>query len=398
MRRNDLNKGIYSNIKIPEDMKQSLIADVKKGKRNADVRFRYSTALMAIGIIGALGVGGFGASAAYMSYKNRMQEMTVQEKTDYKEELAADTYNTETEAMTRQLTDDEHKRYLELEDEYYKNCVFPKNSMRIVEKESDLSGDELAFVEELNKIHVPEGELSDEELLQLIDHTAKYIYTIEENNKAGQSSAAESLPQTVSEEEQTDPDAEEAVTEDEYDAAFEVSPEDQETIRAQSIALVKEFSGIDIDDSWDINISGYSWSKLDGFDEDWDSYEVWISESDAPNATFFQLQIPLNEEGIFIFNSGGKDILSYHDYTREEAEPYVEEGKAAVLEYVNEHFGLGEPDKVEIYGFENAAGEQIGSEEIGYTLHYGENEIEVYRNIDNGNITSVIGKGLLKNR
>jgi hypothetical protein len=181
MRRNDLNQDVYTNINIPDEMVEGLVSDLKKGRRRADIRFRYSTAIMALIILGVVGLGSFGVSAAYMTYKNRIQDMSEEEKADYEQELSNDVYDTTSEARVRDLTQSEYERYLELEDAYYKEGVFPKNILKHVETMNEISPDELAFVEELNKINMPAGELTDEQLLQLIDHEAKYIYTIEQN-------------------------------------------------------------------------------------------------------------------------------------------------------------------------------------------------------------------------
>ena len=65
-----------------------------------------------------------------------------------------------------------------------------------------------------------------------------------------------------------------------------------------------------------------------------------------------------------------------------------------MLNFVNEKFGLGEPDKIVIGGFENAVGDAITSGEILYELYYGDNNISVSWNITNEQVYSVIGKGL----
>ena len=67
MRRNDLNQDVYTNINIPDEMVEGLVSDLKKGRRRADIRFRYSTAIMALIILGVVGLGSFGVSAAYMT-------------------------------------------------------------------------------------------------------------------------------------------------------------------------------------------------------------------------------------------------------------------------------------------------------------------------------------------
>ncbi len=389
MRQDDLNKGLYSNINISEEMMEGLIADVNQGKRSGDLRFRYSTAIMALIIVGVVGFGGLGASAAYISYKNRIQEMPAEEQQVYEKELETDVYETRDESMTRAFTKEEYRRYLELEDEYYKNAKFPENILKHVEKLSEISEAELAFVEEINKIHLPEGELTDEQLLQLIDHQAKYDYTIEQNAEA-EAAAEEAAGEEADDEATPEEDAYARVS-------FDLSANDEESIKSQSIALVKEFFGEEIDDSWDCQIFGNDWSELEGFDESWDSYSVSFSESEAPNATFYQLMIPKHEGGIFSINCGGKKYYGDNtEFTRTEAEAYFDEGEKAVRQFMKEMFGLGDADRVEIFGFENEEGGEMTSQDIFYELYYGEDYVSVSWNILNKQVYTVTGRGLLK--
>ena len=83
MRARDIDKNLLNNLEISEEMKQDLIANVKQGKRTSNREFRYSTGLMAACIVGVVAFSGAGASAAYLSYKNRVENMPKQEKEEY---------------------------------------------------------------------------------------------------------------------------------------------------------------------------------------------------------------------------------------------------------------------------------------------------------------------------
>lgn len=364
MRQDKINKELYDNINISEEMMESIIKDVNKGRRRADFRFRYSTAILAFIIIAVAGFGGLGVSAAYLSYKNRVEEMPESEKQVYQQELSEDVYNTDDEARTRSLTDTERQRYMELEEAYYTDGVFPQDIMKHVEKLDEISADELAFVEEINKIHMPEGEMSDEQLLQLIDHQAKYLYTMEKN--AEENGWVEE-------------------TEDNIPAS------EKQAIKEQCVALIKEYYGAEINDSWNCDIIDNDWDGL------WATYDVRFSENDSPSSTFYQFLIPKQEGGMFMCNCGGKDYFKdTKEYSRQEAEAFVEKGKEAVLKFVKENFGLGEPERIEILGFENGLGEEIPSSEICFQLYYGEDPVEIDWNIDQEKIFTISGYGLLK--
>ena len=256
MKRDDLNQNIYTNVNISDEMVDSLVSDLNKGRRHADVRFRYSTAIMAVMILGVVGLGSIGASAAYMSYKNRIQEMSEEEKADYEQELDNDVYNTASEARVRDLTQSEYERYLELEDAYYKDGVFPQNILKHVKTLDEIAPDELAFVEEINKINMPESELTDEQLLQLIDHQAKYYYTIEQN--AEEELAAEKEPAEENGEEWPD-DWGEPFMDDIY---FEVTVEDEAAAKEKAFSLLKDIYGESITDSWNCSVYGCDFSSF----------------------------------------------------------------------------------------------------------------------------------------
>ena len=279
MREHNIDKNLISNIEISDEMRESLIKDVKSGKRSKDTRFRYSTALTALCVIGVLVIGGGSASAAYLSYKNRVNDMPQEEKQEYAEELGNDTYNAVDESMTRSLSGSEKERLAELQNSYYKDGVFPKENMLFLEKLSELKPDMLAYVKEDNMIHLPEGEMTDEQLLQYIDHEAKYIYTMEENTEQA--------------------DTEQTSEENEV-KTVEVSAKDEETLKQDTKDLIKEIYGEEVNDSWIFDAYEMDWSDTEGYDESWDGYEITWSESDAPNAKTYQITIPKKSNGRFI--------------------------------------------------------------------------------------------------
>ena len=396
MRRDDLNSDIYTNVNISDEMVDSLVADLNKGRRHADIRFRYSTAIMALIILGVVGFGSIGASAAYISYKNRIQDMSEEEQADYVKELENDVYNTASEVRVRDLTDSEYARYLELEDAYYNNGVFPENILKHVERLDEIDPDELAFVEELNKINMPEGEMTDEQLLQLIDHEAKYIHTIEQNAQE-QLAAEEEAQAAEGDEELSEEWPEDWGTPFMDDIIFDVTPEEEAAIKAQAFALAKEFFGEDINDSWNCTVTGYDFSSWYDGDQGWVNYDIQLSESDAPNATFYQITIPKHTDGVLMLNCGGKKYYADRtEYTRQEAEAFRAEGEKAVLAFVKDKFGLGTPDKIEIGGFINAMDEEITSSDIVYYLYYGEETVAVQWNINTKKMYSISGRGLLE--
>ena len=370
MRKHDIDKNLISNIEISDEMRESLIQDVKSGKRSKNIKFRYSTALAALCVIGVLVIGGGSASAAYLSYKNRVNDMPQEEKQEYAEELGNDTYNAVDESMTRSLTKSEKERLAELQNSYYKDGVFPKENMSFLETLSELKPDILAYVKEDNMIHLPEGEMTDEQLLQYIDHEAKYIYTMEEN-----------IEQTSEEDEVK---------------TIEVSAKDEETLKQDTKDLIKEIYGEEVNDSWIFDAYEMDWSDTEGYDESWDGYEITWSESDAPNAKTYQITIPKRSDGRFIINRYGMDVFaSCEDYTWEEAQEYLPQGEETVKKFVKDNFGLGEPDRIEYGGTSTVDGEPTESAWVAFELYYGDDYVVVHWLISTDEVNSIMGENLI---
>ena len=54
-----------------------------------------------------------------------------------------------------------------------------------------------------------------------------------------------------------------------------------------------------------------------------------------------------------------KQVEPYIEYTRQEAEAFMDEAKAGASKFMKDHFGMGEPDSYEISGFTNFDGDDI---------------------------------------
>ena len=181
--RNDINADLFDNIEISDEMKKDIFNGCKVGKRSSDFRFRHSGALLAALIIGVVGLTGAGASAAaILTFSSRMEEMPVEERQAYKQEVKNDTFISTDEGFSRELTGEEIHRVIRLERDYYDRNRFPKEEMPHYEKASDRASDELAYVVSDNIVYLPDT-MTDEQLLQYIDHDAKTRYINNEQLK-----------------------------------------------------------------------------------------------------------------------------------------------------------------------------------------------------------------------
>ena len=374
MREYDINKKLVSNIEMSDEMKQELITNVKNGKRTSDKRFRYSSALMALCIVGAIAISGGSASAAYFSYKNRVENMSQKEQEGYQEVLEADDYYTCGDSMTRELTKAEKKKLIKLQDEYYKNGVFPEESVALLDKLSELKPGQLAYVAEDNKLHLPEAEMTDEQILQFIDYQAKYAYTIEKSveETEAETEASEEVDEVkVSEDENAEVNSE-ADTVALLDFSLDVSSGDKEVLKAQSKELIKQIYGEELDDTWSFYVN------------------TW-AESDAPDAKTYVIDIPMNEDGNWIINKYGLEVfVDAEDYTWDEAQKYLDQGETAVKDFAREKLGLGEPDKIDYHEFQGECAWVI------YKLHYGDKSVSISWVISTVDITTILGKDMMR--
>lgn len=124
-----------------------------------------------------------GTTAAAMGvlslYRQRMEDMTKQEIEDFCQ-LA---YAGETNNLNRPFTAEEYARYQALAEEYEQNGLFPIKTLPILTDAASYRGQGVAVDASTRTIYLPEGTLSDEELLQIIDFNHKMTYSIYEANQ-----------------------------------------------------------------------------------------------------------------------------------------------------------------------------------------------------------------------
>ena len=108
--------------------------------------------------------------------RERMEEMAQEEKSAYVETVeeaavAAD-------GFSRAYTEQEKARYQELAQKYQEG-VFPESALPQVKSEEEAAGYEFCYLVPAATFCLPERELTDEELLEIIDFTVKrdYAYT-----------------------------------------------------------------------------------------------------------------------------------------------------------------------------------------------------------------------------
>lgn len=165
-----------TDIYIPHKMEQKLIQACMKRKHVKNKVFFYPKLAAAILSIVILGTSGLGVYATVNYVKQRMENMPEQEIEQFEtinnsaSEINADTYS-------REYSPEETKRSGELSVQYHKG-TFPQGSIKQVQTDDGSITDELYYVIETSTFMLPDRELTDEELLQLIDFIYKRDYSL----------------------------------------------------------------------------------------------------------------------------------------------------------------------------------------------------------------------------
>lgn len=138
-----------------------------------------------------------GAGAAINLYIQRMNSLNEEEMLTYNSEVQ----NTDKEAdsFSRQLSKLERDKMLEFREEYETEGRFTTKEILKVQKKSEVVHGELCFCVENSTFYLPKQELTDDELLQIIDFMEKRDYSVRKKNSVSELPSSEN--EKVSEDE-----------------------------------------------------------------------------------------------------------------------------------------------------------------------------------------------------
>lgn len=163
-----------NSIEIKAEMQEEMIWNIKRRKGQKQYRMRKAAA--AVMAIAAVGVAGIPVSAFVNSViQERMEEVPQEELNAITEEM----YGQEAGAdgFSRAYTEQEERRMEELYQQY-QTGVFPTGEVLRVDSVEEAEENEFYFLATDSVFYLPDRELTDEELLEIIDFNQKRDYAL----------------------------------------------------------------------------------------------------------------------------------------------------------------------------------------------------------------------------
>lgn len=187
MKLQDL-KNAVNNIEIDEDMQDEILQNVLERTKESSAglvqrkahRKKISgfprVAATAAGVLLAVGIIGIPVRALVSSLvQERMEEIPAEEHQQMVEML--DSQEVGADSYIREYTKEERDRMSELYAQYQQG-VFPKGELPQVDSVEEAEKLELCYLTTTSSFYLPDRELTDEELLQLIDFEVKRNYAL----------------------------------------------------------------------------------------------------------------------------------------------------------------------------------------------------------------------------
>lgn len=188
-----------NSIQITDKMQEEMIRNIKmqhKKKKKAPRMARVAAAAASVIIIsGALSIP---VRALVNSIiQERMEKEPVEEMTAIVEDL--DSQQVDSDSFSRAYTEEEKSRLHELAGQY-QTGTFPSGELFQAQSTEDAENRELYFLVTNSTFYLPDRELTDEELLEIIDFYAKREYAV--TKRAEEESADEIAEQKEKKEQQ----------------------------------------------------------------------------------------------------------------------------------------------------------------------------------------------------
>ena len=174
---------IINQVNMDQAMKQRLYEKCIEKKDEKYMKLRYfKLTIICAGIIAMLvAVPIIGRMTSNVLV--RMQEMDRKEVEDLNTMIQEQPPTVEADSFSRMLTEEEQSRKEVLLEEYTYKARFPQNEVSMMQEELPQPLDKIYYDMQNSKFYLPNRQLTDEELLQIIDFNHKRDYSLQVVNK-----------------------------------------------------------------------------------------------------------------------------------------------------------------------------------------------------------------------
>ena len=174
--RIDEYKNICDNVQVSDVVMASyqnaidqIKAESRKNKKeNKSFKWREFGAISKVavifGVLFVLSGSTFLSVRAYMNHIEKLRNMQDEEIVDLYENI----FRYDSGYLSRAMTETEDRRFAELYDLYCRDMAEPAGEVEIISSKAAYKGEGIAFCTEDGILYVPEGEMSDEEILQFV--------------------------------------------------------------------------------------------------------------------------------------------------------------------------------------------------------------------------------------
>lgn len=169
----EMEEEILKNIIINEETKRTQ-TEITTNKKRKKWQSRAVAAAVSLVVVGAGGVTAYALVDSQV--KERMEGMSEEEVKNIVDEI--DSWQADASTYSRELTTEETQRMKDLTIAY-QNGQFPEGELKRVDDESQVVEDVLCLVPDTGYFYLPDRELTDEELLQMIDYSKKADYSLQ---------------------------------------------------------------------------------------------------------------------------------------------------------------------------------------------------------------------------
>jgi len=181
-------KEVMKKVHIKSEMEEEIMKNVmdaenereQGGKHMCRRRMTGWQGKIAVAAIAVMivGVGGVAVHAVVGDLaKKRMESMPEETKETLLDDI--DAAEVDADTYSREMTDRERERKKELTIAYNKG-QFPEGELKKVEDSSQIDKDTLCYVPSSGYMHLPDRELTDEEILQIIEYYEKMDFVLQE--------------------------------------------------------------------------------------------------------------------------------------------------------------------------------------------------------------------------